>query len=94
MEVLAFVATAILVSFTTPGVPSAGSVATLPVYLAFGIPIEGVVILNAVEAIPDIFKTVLNVTADGAATAVVAKLAGATVQAPVAVGATTVLEES
>ena len=93
-QVLAFVATAILVSFTTPGVPSAGSVATLPVYLAFGIPIEGVVILNAVEAIPDIFKTVLNVTADGAATAVVAKLAGATVQAPVAVGATTVLEES
>lgn len=76
-QVIAFIATAILVSFTTPGVPSAGSIATLPVYLAFGIPVEGVVILNAVEAIPDIFKTVLNVTADGAVTAVVARLAGA-----------------
>ena len=84
-QVVAFIATAILVSFTTPGVPSAGSIATLPVYLAFGIPVEGVVILNAVEAIPDIFKTVLNVTADGAVTAVVARLAGATGTAPVAV---------
>ena len=84
-QVLAFIATAILVSFTTPGIPSAGSIATLPVYVAFGIPVEGVVILNAVEAIPDIFKTVLNVTADGAVTTVVARLAGAKREAPVAV---------
>jgi Na+/H+-dicarboxylate symporter len=37
---------------------------TLPAYLAAGAPIEGVVILEAVDAIPDIFKTLANVTGD------------------------------
>jgi Na+/H+-dicarboxylate symporter len=36
----------------------------LPAYLAAGLPIEGLVIAEAVDAIPDIFKTLLNVTGD------------------------------
>ncbi|MBI5709222.1 MAG: cation:dicarboxylase symporter family transporter [Candidatus Eisenbacteria bacterium] len=76
VQVATFVATVLLLSFSTPGIPSVGSVQTLPVYLSFGIPVEGVLILGAVDAIPDVFKTVLNVTADMGATALVARMAG------------------
>ena len=60
-----FLATIIVLSFGTVGLPSGVlPIPTLPAYMAAGIPIEGVVILEAVDAIPDIFKTVLNVTGD------------------------------
>jgi proton glutamate symport protein len=60
-----FVLTVMLLSFTSAGIPSGGvAFKTLPVYLAAGVPIEGVIILEAVETIPDIFKTLLNVTGD------------------------------
>jgi proton glutamate symport protein len=77
-----FVATVLLISFSTPGIPSAGTLTTLPVYLSFGIPIEGILVLNAVDAIPDIFKTVLNVTGDMSAAAMVARFAGTPAVAP------------
>jgi len=55
----------LLISFATPGIPGGNpGVPTLPAFLAAGVPAEGVLILDAVDAIPDIFKTVLNVTAD------------------------------
>jgi Na+/H+-dicarboxylate symporter len=38
------------------------SLKALPAYFAAGVPVEGVLILEAVETIPDIFKTLLNVT--------------------------------
>jgi Na+/H+-dicarboxylate symporter len=63
-------------SFTTPGTPGGGQLLTLPAYLAAGIPIEPLLLVGAVEAIPDIFKTLANVTADMAATAVVGRFAG------------------
>ncbi|MGH9368060.1 MAG: dicarboxylate/amino acid:cation symporter [Thermoanaerobaculia bacterium] len=60
-----FLLTVMVLSFSTVGLPSGGTTfRTLPAYLAAGLPIEGVVILEAVETIPDIFKTLLNVTAD------------------------------
>jgi proton glutamate symport protein len=60
-----FVLTVMLLSFTSAGIPGGGvAFKTLPVYLAAGVPIEGVIILEAVETIPDIFKTLLNVTGD------------------------------
>ncbi|MFN2397355.1 MAG: dicarboxylate/amino acid:cation symporter [Gemmatimonadaceae bacterium] len=60
-----FLVTVIILSFTSAGVPLGGSAfKTLPAYVAAGVPIEAVVILEAVETIPDIFKTVLNVTGD------------------------------
>jgi Na+/H+-dicarboxylate symporter len=82
VQVGTFIATVTLLSFTTPGIPSTGSVATLPLYLSFGIPIEGVVILSAVDAVPDIFKTVANVTADTAVATMVTRVAGAARVAP------------
>ncbi|HUF31216.1 MAG TPA: cation:dicarboxylase symporter family transporter [Gemmatimonadaceae bacterium] len=60
-----FMVTVILLSFSSVGVAGGGSsFKTLPAYLAAGLPIEGVVIMEVVETIPDIFKTVLNVTGD------------------------------
>ena len=58
-------ATVIMLSFSSIGVPGGGSAfKTLPAYLAAGIPIEGIIVAEAVETIPDIFKTLLNVTGD------------------------------
>ncbi len=64
----------LLLSFSTPGIPSGGFFATLPAYLAAGAPMEGLVLLKAVDALPDVFKTVNNVTGDLAAAAVVSRL--------------------
>ncbi len=47
-----------------------------PLFLAIGLPVEGIGILIAVDAIPDLFATVLNVTGDLAATVLVARGAG------------------
>jgi Na+/H+-dicarboxylate symporter len=60
-----FVATVVVMSFSSAGLPGGGSAfKTLPAYIAAGLPIEGIIIAEAVETIPDIFKTVLNVTGD------------------------------
>ena len=43
-----------------------------PLFLAIGLPVEGIGLLIAVDAIPDLFATVLNATGDLAAAALVA----------------------
>lgn len=75
-KVTIFVLTAILLSFSSPGLPSGGKMVTLPAYIAAGIPIEGVILLKSVDAIPDLFKTVLNVTGDMTALTIVGRLSG------------------
>jgi Na+/H+-dicarboxylate symporter len=35
-----------------------------PLYTAIGLPVEGIGIMIALDTIPDMFKTLLNVTAD------------------------------
>ena len=83
-QLVTFLASMLLLSFSTPGIPSVGTVRSLPLYLALGIPIEGVLILNAVDAIPDLFKTILNVTGDLGVAAFVARWAGtASVPSPI-----------
>jgi Na+/H+-dicarboxylate symporter len=73
-QIAAFVLTMIVMSFTTLGIPSGGSsLKTLPLYVAAGIPPEAVVIFEAVDALPDMFKTVANVTANLTVAAVVAR---------------------
>jgi proton glutamate symport protein len=51
-------------SFGVPGVPMGGLLIQAPLYAAVGLPVEGLAILMAIDAIPDMFKTALNVTAD------------------------------
>lgn len=57
------VVTATLLSFSVPGLPSASLFLLSPVLAQHGIPVEGVGILIALDAIPDMFKTTANVTA-------------------------------
>lgn len=68
-----FIITVCILSFGSPGLPSGSAMITLPYYTAIGIPIEGFILLKAVDAIPDIFKTVVNVTADMSVATVVAR---------------------
>lgn len=68
-----FMGTVFLQSFFTPGIPGGSTPFwTLPLYVSAGAPIEGVVILAAIEPILDIFKTLLNVTADLSAATILA----------------------
>lgn len=70
-------ATALLTSFSVPGVPHGWLLVISPLLVTMNIPAEGVGLLIAVDAIPDIFATTLNVTADMVAVAVVARRAPA-----------------
>ncbi len=64
---------AVFLSFAAPGVPRGAFIMLTPLFTAIGLPAEGVGLLIAVDALPDVFATVLNVTGVLAATALVAK---------------------
>ena len=61
----------VFLAFAAPGVPRGGFLVLTPLFLAIGLPAEGIGILIAVDAIPDLFATVLNATGYMAATAIV-----------------------
>jgi proton glutamate symport protein len=79
---LTFTATMLLLSFTTAGIPSGGAFVSLPFYMSLGIPIEAFTLFKVADAVPDIFKTILNVTADMTVATIVARFASA--KSPVA----------
>lgn len=75
------------IAFTTtflgiiaPGVPRGAFLMLAPLFLSIGLPVEGVGILIAVDAIPDLFSTVLNTSGYLAATVIVGR--GARVESP------------
>jgi Na+/H+-dicarboxylate symporter len=66
-EIIAmFVVTEVAFSLSAAGIPNNGAAGggfrMIPVFVAAGIPAEGVIMLDAVETIPDIFETLTNVT--------------------------------
>jgi Na+/H+-dicarboxylate symporter len=63
----------IFLAFAVPGIPRGAFIMLTPLFLAIGLPAEGIGLLIAVDAIPDVFSTVLNVTGDLAAAALVAR---------------------
>ena len=65
--------TAVLISFSVPGIPSASLFMLAPVLVSFGLPPEGVGLLIAVDTIPDMVNTLANVTAHMSSTAVIAR---------------------
>jgi proton glutamate symport protein len=67
---------AVFLAFAVPGVPRGAFIMLTPLFLALGLPVEGIGILIAVDAIPDTFATTLNVTGDLVAAALVAGRAG------------------
>jgi Na+/H+-dicarboxylate symporter len=61
----------VFLAFVAPGVPRGAFIMLAPLFLAIGLPIEGLGILIAVDAIPDLFATIVNVTGDLAAAVIV-----------------------
>src|SRR5215467_99317 len=64
---------AVFLAFAAPGVPRGAFIMLTPLFIAIGLPVEGVGILIAVDALPDTFATVLNVTGDLVAAVIVAR---------------------
>jgi Na+/H+-dicarboxylate symporter len=73
-QLMALIGTSVVLSFSVPPIPSGSLFVMTPVLVAAGIPAEGVGLLIAADAIPDLFKTTAIVTAHMAATVVVARL--------------------
>jgi len=73
IQLVAGVAVAAIVSLAAVGLPSQITFFTTtgPICLAMGVPVEALPLLLAVETVPDIFRTVGNVTADMAVTRIV-----------------------
>ena len=59
--------TAVLTSFSIPGIPGGSILAMVPVLASVGLPAEGVGVLLGVDTIPDAFRTTANVTGQMAA---------------------------
>jgi len=64
---------AVFLAFAVPGIPRGAFIMLTPLFLAIGLPAQGIGILIAVDAIPDVFATVLNTTGDLAAAVLVAR---------------------
>src|SRR5260221_12868587 len=64
---------AVFLAFAVPGIPRGAFIILTPLFLAIGLPAEGIGILLAVDAIPHLVATVLNVTGDLAAAAIVSR---------------------
>ena len=63
----------IALNASTPGIPSGGLLIQAPFYAAVGLPVEGIGILIAIDAIPDMFKSAFGLAADMAVAVVVAR---------------------
>jgi len=63
----------VFLAFAVPGIPRGAFIMLTPLFLAIGLPPGGIGILIAVDAIPDVFATVLNTTGDLAAATIVAR---------------------
>lgn len=83
-QIAAGIAAAAITTMGAAGVPGQASFITsiAPIALAMGVPIAPLALLIAVETIPDIFRTLGNVTMDVAATATVARRGGFAEDAP------------
>lgn len=75
---------ALFLAFAAPGVPRGGFIMLTPLFLAIGLPAEGIGLLIAVDAIPDTFASALNATGHLAAATVVAKAPRRVSSAPAA----------
>jgi Na+/H+-dicarboxylate symporter len=88
LQVVAIVGTAVLTSFSVPGVPGGSILVMIPVLYAAGLPdyaVAGIGILLGVDTIPDMFRTTANVTGTMAAATVVARGPAARTAGPGAV---------
>lgn len=74
-QIVSLAVLSVLLSFSVPPVPSGSLFLMAPAFAEMGIPVEGIAILIAIDAIPDLVKTTSIVTAHMASAVVVARLA-------------------
>jgi Na+/H+-dicarboxylate symporter len=72
-EIATLAVTSILMSFSVPGIPSAGLYVVAPFLAAVGIPVEVIGVLIALDLVPDVFKSLTNATAHLAAVTLVSR---------------------
>ena len=65
--------TSVLMSFSVPGIPSGGLYVIVPFLAAAGLPVEVVGVLIALDLVPDVFKSLANVTGHLAAVTLLAR---------------------
>jgi Na+/H+-dicarboxylate symporter len=83
MQIAVMTLVTIAMSFSNPGIPSGGLfVVTAPVMMSAGLPLDGIGLLIAADAIPDVFATVVNVTGDMGVAAIVADAGPESFQPP------------
>jgi proton glutamate symport protein len=58
----AIAVSAVGISLTVPGIPGGAIIVMTPILSSMGIPLEGMAMLLAVDTIPDMFRTMANVT--------------------------------
>ncbi len=63
----------VFLTFGVPGIPRGAFIMLTPLFAAIGLPVEEIGILIAVDAIPDTFATVLNVSGHMAAVSIVSR---------------------
>lgn len=79
-SVVTFGVAAVLMSFSVPGIPSGSLFIIAPLFPQVGLPVEGVGILIALDALPDVLKTLLNATGQMTATMIVSRSSRASPQ--------------
>ncbi len=75
-QMMTFAMGTVLLSLTTPGIPSGGFFVQAPLYALVGLPAEGLGLLIAVDLLPDVFKTAVNVTGYASAAVLVGRAPG------------------
>jgi len=72
-QILGIVLTSILLSFSVPGIPGGSILVMAPILASAGIPAAGIGVLLALDTIPDMFRTMTNVSADFTAAALLSR---------------------
>ncbi len=62
-QLLTVIAISTVTSFTIPGIPAGAIIVMAPVLVSVQVPVEGIAILIGVDTVPDMFRTMANVTA-------------------------------
>jgi len=75
-QVATVVLIGVVTSFTIPGIPAGAIIVMAPVLASVGVPVEGIAILIGVDTIPDMFRTMANVTAWVGGAAVLGRIVG------------------
>jgi len=76
VEIAAITGALAALSFYSPGIPSGGLLIIAPIYMMFGLPMEGIGLLIALDLVVDMFITAANVTADMTSAVVLARYGG------------------